>query len=137
MEDWAFTLKTLNRYQDICRIRTKYHNVLDEWRRMDCKIKYWEEHTDTLIPHLHGVVSIPIRLLRKKLCLRGYHVKLVELLEPEVWLRYCRKNKCTPRMIEKIQNLENEIVYNPTEADLEELAEYQREQQQDHAENHR
>jgi len=43
--------------------------------------------------HFHGVVKIHDQCYRKSLCLKGLHLKLVELKNPDRWEEYCKKDQ--------------------------------------------
>lgn len=43
--------------------------------------------------HLHGLITIPANMFRKKLLLDGFNMKIVAITNSKGWLDYCNKDK--------------------------------------------
>lgn len=80
--------------------------------------------------HIHGIIEIPTGYYRKRLCLTGYHVKLVKITDLKGWIQYMKKDQS---LFKKIENhmgqlkYEDKEDYEPTEEEQEDLAKYTRE----------
>lgn len=42
--------------------------------------------------HLHGILNLPVNYFKKKLTLKGYNTKIVEIFDLQGWLEYCKKD---------------------------------------------
>lgn len=77
--------------------------------------------------HVHGIIDIPTGYYRKRLCLNGYHVKLVKITNLKGWIQYMKKDQS---LFKKIENdlgqlkYEDKDEYEPTDSDQEDLAKY-------------
>lgn len=85
---YGFTVKD-NR-QDV----TDYKPFLDNCKQHGCNVVCsYEEYDEASRLHIHGIIEIPKGFYRKKICMKGLHVKLEELYDPAGWLRYIRKDQ--------------------------------------------
>lgn len=95
-EPYAITIKklgpshlvTTDSYHKFFHFLTNFSNDVyfikeDQWMEMDPHRKI----------HCHGTLMIRKGFLRKKICCRGYHVKLVLIDDINGWKSYCRKNQ--------------------------------------------
>lgn len=84
---WAFTLKEVKGDKE----------GMERWfqraEAFGCKIdcKYLELDSQK-VEHYHGILYIPKGFYRKKLMMKGYHLKLEELFDRKGWMKYITKD---------------------------------------------
>jgi len=114
---WAFTVKVLGKksakhedYVDVIGTFNKYGFI---------KKAEFEKDSKGLL-HVHGILLLRKGFLRKKLCLHGFHTKLVEMYDEVGWTEYILKDLgkgmylfdpkyCPP---DNIENLMTEFTQN-------------------------
>lgn len=91
MEIFSFTAK-INVNMNIDIAPSDYDNLFSLWVKMGCIIetKVFEDDTRGKC-HVHGIISIPKGMLRKKLMLNGIHIKMEPIYDKSGWLEYIRK----------------------------------------------
>lgn len=100
-DKWAFTVKWNSpKGMTHDELTAKLDELVEHWKVKGVELlERIDEDRDKrgeLTPlHMHGVISVKRGLYRKKLCLPGFHVKLVSLYLPSRWSRYCNKNSNT------------------------------------------
>jgi len=86
---WAFTVKKLGLGEVLV---TDYISVMDVFRKfgyVDCH-HYERDSLGKL--HIHGIVLLRKGFLRKRLCVNGFHLKLVEIYNRAGWELYINKH---------------------------------------------
>lgn len=87
-QSWAFTVKKLGSnifqsdYDFVMKIFNKHGKVFDH---------IYEKDSHGII-HIHGIIQLDKKFHRKRLCIHGYHVKLVEIFDHQGWLEYMYKD---------------------------------------------
>lgn len=89
-QNWAFTYKYLgnvkaNHVSTYCPV---LNNLQSNGHVKYCA--YEKDPSDRV--HIHGIVVLRKGFLRKKLCVPGFHCHLSEIVNEDIWLKYCRKD---------------------------------------------
>lgn len=95
---WAFTYKFLGdlsgRNDSI-----RYAPVIDNLNANGF-VKYVQGEFDPKGKyHIHGIVLLRKGMLRKKLIVQGFNCHLSEIVNEDVWLRYCNKDQPSQKEI--------------------------------------
>lgn len=90
-ERWAVTIVDNDRRHDDEERAELYRKLLDHWTsELGVKVKYMYKETGYIRSklHLHGTIELPEEFYRKKLCIPGFHLKLVKLYDEDTWIKY-------------------------------------------------
>lgn len=84
---FAYTVKTLG---DI----TTYEPFFDRLNKFSIKVEYKVSELDSKGKlHYHGILYLDKGFFRKRLCVKGYHIKLDELYDRAGWIKYILKDQ--------------------------------------------
>lgn len=85
---WCYTVKKLGKTE-----KSDYDKILAVYSKLGL-IKYNVYEQDSCNKwHIHGIIYLRKGMLRRRLCLTGFNVKLVECYSEEQWMTYCRKDQ--------------------------------------------
>lgn len=75
-----------------------YREILKDWSKTGrIIIMDYVYETDSLGKlHLHGMVYVEDNFYRKKMCPKGFHMKMEEIYNIEGWSHYLRKGPANP-----------------------------------------
>lgn len=83
---FAYTVKTLTSNND-------YQVFFDKLSKLSVKVEYKISELDSKGKlHYHGILYLDKGFYRKRICVSGFHVKLVELHDRVGWLKYIHKD---------------------------------------------
>ncbi len=83
---FAFTVKTLTS-------EINYDAFFKKLSKLSIKVEYKISELDSKGKlHYHGILYLDKGFYRKRICVTGYHVKLVELHDRQGWLKYIHKD---------------------------------------------
>ena len=86
---WAFTVKKLG--HDVTT--SDYAAVIELYRKFGFVDSHYYERDSVGKFHVHGIVQLRKGFLRKRLCLPGFHTKLVELYDRRGWELYILRDQ--------------------------------------------
>ena len=79
---------------------TDYQSFFDRCEKFGVKITHkYPEYDSKGKLHIHGIMQIPKGFYRKKICMDGLHIKLVEIYDEAGWKRYITKDQ--PKKVQK------------------------------------
>lgn len=86
---FAYTLK-LN---SLTATKADYATFFDKLKKfnIECEYKIMEYDASGRL-HYHGIIYLPKGFFRKRICIPGMHIKLVELYSRDGWLSYIKKD---------------------------------------------
>lgn len=90
-EPYAFSVKRI--INPITVTHESYIPIIELFQKHGT-IKAIEYENDSRgTPHIHGILILPKGFFRKKLCPKGFHIKLEYMYDEVRWLRYIRKDR--------------------------------------------
>lgn len=105
---YAYTVKVLsNKTMD----PNYEQDVFSRWRKLgvefDCSVS---ERDSKGKLHYHGIIYLRKGFYRRKLVVRGYHMKLEELYDRAGWIRYIEKDLKYKHYEEQAKELSDELI---------------------------
>lgn len=88
-QSWAFTCKKLGTIEPT---REDYTVVVDRFLNYGFISNLVEEKDPSGRLHIHGTIQLRKGFLRKRLIVKGFHLKLVEIFDQKGWDAYCSKD---------------------------------------------
>lgn len=90
-EPYAFTVKKLGGEPQAVLFKD-YEDVIDHYKKMGYIKDIDFEYDDQGRLHIHGIILLRKGFYRKKLCMKGYHIKLEQIYDEKGWLKYIHKS---------------------------------------------
>lgn len=101
---FAYTVKTLGK-RDVTS--ADYQPFFDRLNNLGIKVEYKIPEKDTKGKlHYHGILYLRKGFFRKRICLKGFHVKLDELYDRKGWLKYIHKDVQYQHLEQQAEELE-------------------------------
>lgn len=91
---FAYTVKTLG---PATVTPTDYTPFFERLKKFSIEIEYKISETDKSGKlHYHGILYLSKGFYRKKLCMKGFHVKLDQIYNKQGWIKYIHKEYAYP-----------------------------------------
>lgn len=85
---FAYTIKSLGVNKD-----DDYSPFFNKLKRLNITVEYKISERDSKGKlHYHGIIYLKKGFYRKRLLLRGYHIKLEEIYDKAGWIKYIHKD---------------------------------------------
>lgn len=102
---FAYTIKT-NVTLDV-----DYEPFFKRLDKLSIKVEYKIGELDSKGKlHYHGILYLDKGFFRKRICLNGYHVKLVELHDRKGWIKYIHKDCKYPDLKKEGEDRDEEYI---------------------------
>lgn len=90
-QSWAFTISDTTKEHKYAK--TDYKLFWERCEQFGLRIEQREQEIgpNKGVPHYHGIIEIPKGFYRKKLMMKGLHLKLEELYNKRGWMKYINK----------------------------------------------
>lgn len=86
---FAYTIKALGAVDG----DHDYSLWFEKLKKFDISVEYKIAERDSLGKvHYHGIIYLPKGFFRKRLMMKGFHIKLVELYDRSGWVKYIMKD---------------------------------------------